>query len=114
MSSLSKVNLSVPSSPNSKWGEHTASSTHVTVGTLTRSVSTRTSNSWNSGNSSTCTPGEGTVLHTSEEVDTSGLSGVLRQVIVNEGDDVLSQRSAENGWEFNLTGNGVSGGIVEY
>lgn len=38
MSSLSEIDLSVPSSPDSERGEHTSGSAHVTVGTLTRSV----------------------------------------------------------------------------
>lgn len=35
------------------------------------------------------------------------LSGVSGQVVVNEGDDVVSQRSAEDAWEVDLAGNSV-------
>jgi len=56
MSSLLKVDLSVPSSPGLDWGEHSTLSAHVTEGTLTVSAGTRTTDSWNSGHSSTSTP----------------------------------------------------------
>lgn len=114
VSSLSEVNLSVPLSPDSQWSEHTASSAHVTIGTLTRTASTTSSNSWNSCDGSTSSPGESSVLHTGKVIDTSGLSAVLGQIVVNERDNILSERSGENGWELNLSSNGVGGGVVEH
>lgn len=114
MSSLSEVYLSVPLSPDSQRSEHASSSAHVTVGTLTRTACTTSSNSWNSCDGSTSTPGESSVLHTSKVVDTSGLSAVLGQVVVNERDNILSERSSENSWELDLSSNGVGGGVVEH
>lgn len=96
VSSLLEVDLSVPSSPDSERMSHSASTAHVTVGTLARSVSTRASHSWNSGNGSTGTPREGSGVHTREVGDSMSLSGVSRQVVVNEGHDIMSERSAED------------------
>lgn len=103
MSSLSEIDFSVPSSPDSEWSEHSTGSAHVTISGLSGSAGTRTSDSWNSCDGSTGTPGKSGVLHTGEMVDSSGLSAVLGEVVVNERDDVLSQRSVEHGWESNLS-----------
>lgn len=114
VSSLSEVDLSVPLSPDSQRGEHTSSSAHVTIGSLSGTAGTTSSDSWNSRDGSTGTPGEGGVLHTGEVVDSSGLSAVLGQLVVDKRDNILSEWSSENGWELNLSSNGVGGGVVEH
>lgn len=99
MSLLLKVDLSVPSSPGLKGSEHSTLTTHVTEGTLTGSVGTTSTNSGNSGNGSTGTPRFGRVLHTGLRINSVSLSSVLRDVSVNELDDVESDGSSENAWK---------------
>jgi len=84
VSLLSQIDFSVPSSPGLKGSEHSTLSTHVTEGTLTRSGGTTSTDSWNSGNSTTCTPGFSGVLHTGVALDSVGLTNVLGNLIVNE------------------------------
>lgn len=59
VSLLLDVDLSVPSSPGLKGSEHSTLSAGVGEGTLSSSGSTRSTDSWNSGNSTTWTPGDG-------------------------------------------------------
>lgn len=92
LSLLLDVDSSVPSSPDLEGGEHASLSALVTEGGLAGSVGTGAGNSGNSGNGSTGTPGLGGVLVTLSGVDSVGLSAVLAQVRVHEGNDVLSQR----------------------
>lgn len=96
VSSLLEVDLSVPSSPSSEWVDHSTATAHVTVGTLARSGGSGTSHSRNSGNGSSGTPGERRGLHTSKVFDSVGLSGVLGDVVVDEGDDIVSEGSTED------------------
>lgn len=56
MSSLGDIDLSVPSSPDFKWSEHSSFSAHVTEGSLSCSGSTRSRDSWDTSYSSTCSP----------------------------------------------------------
>lgn len=42
------------------------------------------------------------------------LSGVSGQVVVNEGDNIVSERSAEDAWEVDLAGNSFSVGVSEH
>ena len=90
VSSLVEVDLSVPSSPGLKWSEHSTFTGHIGEGSLTSSLGTGTSDSWDSGNSSTWTPGDSGMSHTGKWVDTSSLSGVLSEVRMNEVDDIVS------------------------
>jgi len=103
VSSLGEVNFSVPSSPGLEWVGHSTFSTHVTESGLTRSVSTRTGNSWNTSNSSTGTPGFGGVSHTSFFVNSMSLSGVFGKLIVNESNDIVSDWGQEDVWHFNFS-----------
>ena len=57
VSLLLDVDLSVPSSPGLQWSEHSTFSAGVGESTLSSSAGTRSTDSWNSGNSSTWTPG---------------------------------------------------------
>ena len=90
VSSLGDVALSVPLSPDLKWGEHTGLSAHVTEGSLTSTRSTRSRNSRNTSNSSTSTPGFGGMFSTSFVENSVTLSSVLREVGVNEMDEIIS------------------------
>jgi len=56
IASLVEVNLSVPSSVDFGRGEHSTASAHVTESSLSGSVGTSSSDSRNTGNSTTCTP----------------------------------------------------------
>lgn len=56
MSSLGDIDLSVPSSPDFKWSEHSSFSAHVTEGSLTGSGGTRSRDSWDTSYSSTGSP----------------------------------------------------------
>ena len=110
MSLLLDVNFSVPSSPGLEGSEHSTFSTRVGEGTLSSSGSTRTRDSGNSGNGSTGTPGDSGVLHTSMNVDSVSLSGVLGDLVVNELDNIESDGSSADSREGNLAGDfrGVS------
>lgn len=104
MSLLLKVDLSVPSSPGLKGSEHSSLSTHVTEGTLTRSVGTASTNSGNSSNGTTSTPGFSRVLHTGILLDSVSLTNVLGDLIVNELNDIKSDGSSADFRKSNLSG----------
>lgn len=59
VSLLLDVDLSVPSSPGLQWSEHSTFSAGVSEGSLSGSAGTTSADSWNSGNSTTWTPGFG-------------------------------------------------------
>jgi len=59
VSLLVNVNLSLPFSPDLKRSEHASLTAHVTESTLAGTVSTRSRDSWNTGDSATGTPGLG-------------------------------------------------------
>ncbi|KAH3676458.1 hypothetical protein WICPIJ_009114 [Wickerhamomyces pijperi] len=92
------VNLDVPFSPGLSWSKHTTTTTHVTESSLTRSVGTTTTNSWNSGNSSTSTPGFSRGLVTSVFSDSVSLSLVLVNSSENRVNNVWSDWSREDSW----------------
>jgi hypothetical protein len=50
------VDLSVPSAVGLGWGEHTTTTAHVSESSLAGTVSTATSNTWDTCNSTTSTP----------------------------------------------------------
>jgi len=112
VSSLVDVTLFVPSPPGLEWSEHPTSSAHVTKSGLTRSVGSATSDSRNSRNGSTGTPGFGTSLLTSDFLYSGGLSGVFSEIGVDKVDEVTSNWRFENGWGVNLAGS-VSGFVVD-
>lgn len=98
------VHLDVPSSPSLGWSEHTTTSTHVTESTLAGSVSTGTTNSWDSGNSTTGTPRLSRSLVTSLLRNSVSLSLVLVHSGENGVDNVGSDWSSENSWQRQLGG----------
>lgn len=102
MSSLLEVHLSVPSSVVLEGEGHSSLSDHISEGGLASSGSSGSRNSGNSSNGSTGTPRFGGVSHTSFGVNTVGLSGVLRQVGVNELHDVQTDGGLEHGGHGNL------------
>lgn len=102
VSLLLDVDLSVPSSPGLKGSEHSTLSAGVGEGTLSSSGSTRTRDSWNSGNSTTWTPGDGGVLHTSVNEDSVSLSDVLGDLVMDKLDDIKSDGSSADSRESDL------------
>jgi len=104
MSSLGDINLSVPSSPDFKWGEHSSFSAHVTEGSLTGSGGTRSRDSWDSCYSSTSSPGFGGVLGTSLVENGVTLSSVVGKVGVDEMDKIVSDWSRKDTWHWGTVG----------
>jgi len=102
VSLLFNVNLSVPSSPGLQRSEHSTFSTRVGEGTLSGSGGTTSTNSWNSGNGTTWTPGHGGVLHTGVNEDSVSLTGVLGDLVVDKLDDIESDWSSADSRESNL------------
>ncbi len=107
MSSLGEVDFSVPSSPCDSGVEHSSSSAHVTEGSLTGSVGSGSSNSGNSCDGSTSSPGLGVVHHTGILVDGVGLSSVFVQVVENEVNDIVSDGSEEDVGNSDFSNGGV-------
>merc|ERR1712035_144413 len=105
-SSLSDVDSSVPVAPGLVGVEHSTASAHVSKGSGTRSRSTTTSDSGDTSNGSTGTPGLGGSLFASGGRDSVWLTSVLGNVRVDELDDVSSNGSLEDGWEVDLLGGG--------
>ena len=73
-----------------------STSAHVTESGLSRSVGTRSTNSGDSGNGSTGSPRLCCGLMTSDGLDSLSLSSVLSDVVVNEMNDIVSDRSSED------------------
>jgi hypothetical protein len=86
----SEIDLSVPSSKGLEWEGHSTFSTHVSESSLSVSGSTRSFDSWNSGNSSSGSPRLSRVLHTSISIDSMSLSRVSGDVVVNILNNILS------------------------
>lgn len=108
VSSLGHIDLSVPSSPGLEGSEHSSLSALVTEGSLSGSVGSGSGDSGNSCDGSSGSPGLGRVLHTSVNEDSVSLTGVLDEVGVNEGDDVLSDGGGEDAGEGDV-GEDLSG-----
>jgi len=102
ISLLVNINLSMPSSPCLEWGKHSTFSCHVTKGGLSSSLGATTSYSWNSCYGSTWSPGDGSVPHTSEWVNSSWLSSVLGNVVVDEMDYVGANWWFEDSGKWDL------------
>jgi hypothetical protein len=90
------VDLTVPSSPSSVGRVHVTATSHVTEGSLTRTVSTTTSNSGNTSNSTTSTPRFSRALVTSKIRDSIGLSVVLGHIGMDDVDEIRTDRSTED------------------
>ena len=96
MSLLVGVNLSVPLPPGSKRSEHASLSAHVTESSLSSSGGTRARDSRNTSDSTSSTPRLSRVHVSLEVEDSMSLSSVLGHVGVAEGDDIITDRSAED------------------
>lgn len=96
VSALVLVDLSVPSSPDLGGGEHTATTAHVSEGTLAGAGSTTTRNTRNTGNSTTGTPGLSRVLHTSSLGHSVSLSLVLVDLSVNKVDHIRTDGGSQH------------------
>jgi len=102
VSLLLDVDLSVPSSPGLEGSEHSTLSAGVGEGTLSSSGSTRSTDSWNSGDSTTWSPGFSGVLHTGMDEDSVSLSNVLGDLVMDELDDIKSDGSSADSGESDL------------
>lgn len=114
VSSLTQVDLSVPSSPGLEREGETTLTTHVSEGTLASSVSTRAADSGNTSNSATSSPRFGRVLHTSLGINSVGLTGVFGQVVVNKLDDIVSNGGVEDAGEADFRQDFSLVLVVEY
>ena len=112
VSLLIGVDLSLPLSPYLERSEHATFAAHVTKGTLAGTVSTRARDSWDSRDGTTSTPGFGGVLVTSVPEDSMSLSSVLGHVGVAELDEIVSDRSREDGGHVGGSSNSLSVGSV--
>lgn len=97
VSSLVGVDLSVPSSVGLQGGEHSTLSALVAEGTLAGSGGTRATNTGDTCDGTTGSPGLSGVHHASLVVDSMSLSSVLVHVGVNELDDIVSDGGGEDG-----------------
>lgn len=88
--------------------------THVSEGCLTSSSSSGSADSRNTSNGTTSTPRLGRVLHTSLRINTVGLTGVFGEVVVNELDDIVSDRRVEDAGKTNFRENLSLVLVVEY
>jgi hypothetical protein len=106
---LVQVGLDIPLSPGLGRSEHTTTTTHVTESGLTSTVSTRTVDTRNTGNSTTSTPRFGRGLFTSLGRDSVRLTLVLGHVGVNKVDDIRTNGGLEDGRERDGGSNVLSG-----
>lgn len=102
VSLLLDVHSSVPPPPGPERSEHAPLPAHVTESTLTASVGTASGDSWNTGHGSSCAPGLGTMLHTSLNEDTMCLSSVSSEVLVDEANNIRTDRCSEDSREWNM------------
>jgi len=100
---LVDVHLAVPPSPGACGSEHSSTTAHVTVGSLTSTVCATTRHSWNTSHSSTCTPRNGRSLCTCPLRNRVWDSGVLAKVGLNILNNVASDGSVQHGRGGNLT-----------
>ena len=99
---------SVPSSPDSKRGKHSSLSTHVSECSLSWSACSWSTNTRNTGNSTTSSPRFSWVSHTSIIFDSLTLSSVLWDLGVNEVNDISSDSGTENSGKDNSWAGGVA------
>lgn len=112
VSLLLDIDSSVPSSPGVEWGEHSTTSAHVSESGLSRSVGTRSRDSWDSGDGSSSSPGLSGVLVSGSWVDSVGLSSVFAQVGVDEVNDIQSDGSLVDSWSWDSSLSDLSVGRV--
>jgi hypothetical protein len=96
ISLLVGVHTSVPVPPGLGRGEHTSTTTHVPESSLTRTVSTTSTDTGNTSNSTTSSPRLSRCLVTSIYIHSIRLPRVLANVLVNKVDDVRSDGSLKD------------------
>jgi len=96
VSLLGDVDLAVPFSPLLGGSEHASTAAHVTVGCLAGTVGSTTTDTGDTSNGTSSTPGLSRSLVTCWFADAVRLPGVLCDVVVDEGDDVGSHRGLEH------------------
>ncbi|KAF3792286.1 hypothetical protein EJ110_NYTH00416 [Nymphaea thermarum] len=95
-SALVDIDFAVPAAPDLCRGEHPPTTTHVPEGTLAGAVRATTGNTGNTGDGTASAPGLSRGLVTGAPGDRIRLAFVLGEVVVNKGDDVRPDRSAED------------------
>jgi len=100
----------MPPAPSLGRGEHSASAAHVAKRTLAGSVSSASTDSGNSGDCSSGSPGGGRRLLSGSDVDAVRLAAVLHHLIVNKRHNVGTNGSFEDGREVDAFA-GEWGGI---
>jgi len=90
------VDAAVPSAPRLGWGEHATTTTHVTESTLTRAVSTTTTDTGNTGDGTASTPGLGTSLVTGIFADGVWLAVITAHQLRDIADNVWANWRTEN------------------
>jgi len=96
MTTLSSVDLSVPSSPGLGGGEHATLSAHVTEGGLSGAGCSSSRNTRNTSNGTTSTPRLSRVLVTSHLLNSVSLSAVLGHVLVGDADYINTNRGSKD------------------
>ena len=115
MTLLLDVDASMPASPYLDGCKHASLSTHVTEGGLPTPMGTTTSDSGDTGNCTSSTPGGSAVAHTGIRVNGVGLPPVLGDVGVNEMHDIGSNWGEEDSGEGHMLIEYLGGIIgVEY
>jgi len=99
VSLLGDGDLAVPPPVDLGGSEHVTSTAHVTKSTLTGAVSTTSSDTGDTSNGTSSTPGLGASLVTGITVNAVGLSVVLGNLVVDEGHNVGPDGSLEDGWK---------------
>lgn len=97
---LSLVHATMPAAPDLSGSEHTSTTAHVTEGSLTAAVSTSTSNTRDTRNGATSSPGLGGSLGSSIARNRIGLTVVLRQVRVHSVHDIHTDGGLEHGGQL--------------
>merc|ERR1719242_2678171 len=96
---LGHADLPVPPSPLLSGSKHASSSAHVSEGSLARPVGTTTPDPWDPSNSTASSPGLSRGLVSSRLRHAVGLTLVLGNVVVHQGDNVRPDRSPEDSWQ---------------
>jgi hypothetical protein len=93
---LVAIDVTVPSAPDLGGGEHATLTAHVTESSLAGAVSTTTTDTGNTGDSATSTPGLGRSLMTSHGVHGVGLTTIARDLVVDERNQITADGAQEN------------------
>ena len=110
VSPLVDVDLTVPSTPDLGWGEHTSTSAHVTEGTLAGPRGTATWDTRDTCDGTAGAPRLGRGFHTRLLVDGVRLTLVLRHVHVNKLHNIRTDWCGEHGRENGGGSSLASGG----